>query len=492
MYKTFLSWRYLVTRRTNFIGIVGIFVAVGALIMILSIMSGFLEQTKAMVRGGLSDLVVTPPARETRVSDDPALRDPSDILARVRADERIAAASARLVWFALMAPDDESGFRSELILSDPSWGGQSAVQVVGVDVATPWRAALPVWAATLPGLGVQFRAPRVQDEFDTTAMFDALVREPHPDRPFAARVQNALSPFQMPPGYGRDGRPLEAVVVGERLMNSLALSRGMELTLVTFVPDGDGGARECKRTYVIAGSFRTQDNEMDGQRIYMDRAALADLLNDGRTYTEVVARLDDYERDSAAVRKELPEGLAAAGLLPRDPLSGQVPDGHVRTWEDFRQSLLGAIENERVLMAIMLSLILVVAGFTIFSILTMMVTEKRRDIGILSAVGATPRGVLSTFLLIGFWNALLGTSFGALAGVLGALHIDRIERWLSSAFQVQIFNRNVYYFDEIPSRVELVPVLLIVGGAFLCTLLFAAIPAWRAGHMNPLDALRYE
>jgi lipoprotein-releasing system permease protein len=122
----------------------------------------------------------------------------------------------------------------------------------------------------------------------------------------------------------------------------------------------------------------------------------------------------------------------------------------------------------------------------------MMVVEKRRDIGILSAVGATPHGVLVTFLMIGFWNALLGTTFGAIAGVLGAWKIDSIERWLSRVFNTQIFDRKVYYFDTIPSHVEPLPVALIVLGAFTCTLLFAAIPAWRAGRMNPLDALRFE
>ena len=143
-------------------------------------------------------------------------------------------------------------------------------------------------------------------------------------------------------------------------------------------------------------------------------------------------------------------------------------------------------------MGIMLSLVLLVAGFTIFAILSMMVTEKRRDIGILTALGATPKGVMELFLLIGFWDALLGASAGAVAGTLLAVRIDPIERWLSSTFGVQIFDRSVYLFDHIPSVVEPLRLALIVLGAFVCALGFAAIPAWRAASLDPLDALRYE
>jgi lipoprotein-releasing system permease protein len=155
-------------------------------------------------------------------------------------------------------------------------------------------------------------------------------------------------------------------------------------------------------------------------------------------------------------------------------------------------NLLGAIENERVLMAIMLSLVLVVASFTIFAILSMMVSEKRRDIGILTALGATPRGVQQLFLMIAFWDALLGGLLGAVFGTWGALKIDPIERWLSSTFGIQIFNRNVYLFDHIPAVVQPLWVGAIVLGGFVCSLLFAAIPAWRAARLDPLEALRYE
>ena len=163
-----------------------------------------------------------------------------------------------------------------------------------------------------------------------------------------------------------------------------------------------------------------------------------------------------------------------------------------RRWEDFRATLLRAIENEKSLMGIMLSLVLVVAGFTVFALLSMMVTEKRRDIGILCALGATPRGVLAMFLMIGAWQAFIGAAAGALAGVWGAINIDAIERSLSATFGFEIFDRDIYLFDHIPSEVTPLGVAWIVGGAVFCTLLFAAIPAWRASRLDPVEALRHE
>jgi lipoprotein-releasing system permease protein len=225
---------------------------------------------------------------------------------------------------------------------------------------------------------------------------------------------------------------------------------------------------------------------MDLERIYLPRAELIDFLGTGRAYSQILIKSKDYEQHGRALQSDLTERLVASGVL-RD-----LDSGEVRTWEDHRQSLLGAIKNERVLMGIMLSLVVLVAAFTIFAILSMLVTEKRRDIGILTALGATSGGVSQLFLLVAFWDALLGCLAGAVLGTLGAVYIDSIEQWLSRVFGIQIFDRGVYIFDHIPSVVNPVWVALIVLGAFLCTLLFALVPAVRAGRLHPLDALRHE
>jgi len=461
MYRAFLSWRYLRARRANWIGIVGICVGVGAMILILSIMAGFLAENRKMVRGSLSDLVIQPIFGLPRADGRELPGEPEAILGLVRADPRVAAACAQLAYYAILAEEGQQSKLTERRLSDPQFNELAGARLFGIDL---------------------------QDEFRTTELHAALVKEPLFG---GSPVADPDHPFAPPPGYHPQGRELARVIVGEQLAQAWQLSRGSEINLGTLSKNPETGELDTlNRRFVVAGTFRSSDNELDGQRIYLERTELADWIAPPNRFSQVLVKLEDYERDGAAVQTELADRLAGAGLI-----HGPFPlraSNEVKTWEEFRKTLLGAIENERVLMAIMLSLVVVVAGFTIFAILSMMITEKRRDIGILSALGATSTGVTELFLMIAFWDWLLGASAGALLGTWGALKIDAIERWLSSTLGIQIFNRRVYLFDHIPSVVDPVGVAAIVLGAFVCVLLFAAVPAWRAGRLHPLDALRYE
>lgn len=484
MFRTFLSWRYLVSRPTNLIGISGILVGVGALILILSIMTGFLEESRRTVRGTLSDLILKP--FQGAKSDQGIIsKDPAALLAAVRADARVSAATPELVWGGVVT-QREGGEVFERILSDQNYSGMLVTQLVGIDVDGLGRVVWPIAGVAARALGGAIAPWSLQDELDSTAFLRSIVGD-DPGAYWTVAPPSPLFPF-LPPGPAR-GLPRAGVLVGEQLYTDLDLEVGEILQIGTVVRDPDSGDwRMNNREFVVSGTFRTRDNETDSGRLYLDRRELADFLGNTHEYTQVLVRMHDYERDKAALTADLRANLTKKGLI-RGDYEGR---SEVRTWEEFRGNLLGAIENERVLMGIMLSLVLVVAGFTVFAILSMMVTEKRRDIGILTALGATPAGVQQLFLLIAFWDALLGALAGAVLGTWGALEIDNIERWLSRTFGVQIFNREVYLFDHIPSVVQPLWVATIVLGAFLCALVFAAIPAWRAARLDPLEALRYE
>jgi len=485
VYRSFLSWRYLFARRTNLIGVMGILVGVFALILILSIMTGFLAESRRVVRGSLSDVLIVP-----YQGDGPGTTiaaDPGAILSTVRADPRVAGATGQLVWGGMITVE---GKKLDPAMSSKLGQNPLVVQLVGVDVASVYRLAWSQVRAIVAAVGIRLPQLDFQDEYSATDLLPALTGAlPRVDDP-RAKVKNPLFPFARPERYRPRGRPKAAVVLGDQLFDGLELRVGQEIQIGTIVQDPVTGKWELSnREFVVAGTFRSGENESDQSLVYLDRRELADFLGGFRQYTHVLLRLHDYERDGRVVAAEVYETLLERGLLVENP-SPRFPQ--VRTWEQFRGNTLGAIKNERVLMAIMLSLVLLVAGFTIFAILSMMVTEKRRDIGVLLALGATPRGLLDLFLMVAFWDALLGTIFGTLLGVWAALEIDNIERSLSSAFGVQIFDRSVYLFDYIPAIVEPIPVAMIVAGAFLCPLLFSTYPAWRAARLDPLEALRYE
>ncbi len=469
MFRSFLSWRYLLVRRTNLIGIVGIMVAVGALILILSIMTGFLEQSRVAARASSADVILTPYFDPRAFEADaerqppPRLRlahssiDPAPVLAALREDPRVDSASAHLSWFGSLIGDTHVA--TEIF----SRGTQAIVRLVGIDA---------------------------EDEFASTQLFEFLSNAPLRGE----QVHDPHQPFAPPPGAPQ-GRPRPVIVVGDSLLSTYDLARGDVIKIGTVVFNSAGEMESADFECIVGGSFRSRENELDVARVYLDRTELARFLAGvrssedplparSRSYSEVLIKLVDYERDAKSICASLSDKLVSLGLLH--------PGSTIETWEQQKRIILGAIENERALMAIMLSLVLLVAGFTIFAILSMMVSEKRRDIGVLTALGATPRGVMQVFLMIGFWDALIGASLGLLFGTWGALEIDDIERWLSSNLGIQIFNREVYLFDYIPSVVEPVRVALIVGGAFVCTLLFAMLPAYRAAKLDPLEALRNE
>jgi len=152
VFRSYLSWRYMFARRTNLIGMIGIFVAVGALILILSIMTGFLEESRKTVRGSLADILIEPYFEQTIGSSRPVPRDPQPLLDAVRTDPRVRGATAQLVWGGIIT---QSGRSFERHLSNPTNPGLLAVQLIGVDIRTLDRLARPATYAAARAHGAR-------------------------------------------------------------------------------------------------------------------------------------------------------------------------------------------------------------------------------------------------------------------------------------------------------------------------------------------------
>ena len=144
------------------------------------------------------------------------------------------------------------------------------------------------------------------------------------------------------------------------------------------------------------------------------------------------------------------------------------------------------------MMAIILFLIVAVAAFNIVSTLVMAVQEKYADIAILRTLGASPGSVMAVFVLQGAIIGLVGLVGGVIGGILLATNLDVVIPALETVLGTTLWNKEIYYINEMPSKVLPADVTTIVSVSFVLTLVATLYPSWRASRINPAEALRYE
>lgn len=164
----------------------------------------------------------------------------------------------------------------------------------------------------------------------------------------------------------------------------------------------------------------------------------------------------------------------------------------IRTWQDTQRPLLSAVKMELTILNILLFLIIAVAGFGILATFFMIVVEKTKDIGILKALGAPSRGVMSIFLGYGMSLGSVGTGAGILIGLLFVRYINQIADLVAWMTGQEVFDPTIYYFSEIPTIVSPLMVIWVALGAVLIAVLASVLPALRAARLHPVEALRYE
>jgi len=267
------------------------------------------------------------------------------------------------------------------------------------------------------------------------------------------------------------------IVLGVELARQLGVRPGDTVTVLA--PSGPvTPARVLPRLkqFTVAGTFEAGHYEYDSSLawIHLDDAAKLYRV-EGPTGLQL--RLADLNR-ARRVAQELSASLG--------------PNLVVRDWTRTNRNWFEAVQIEKRLMAIILTLIVAVAAFNLVSTLVMTVTDKRADIAILRTLGASPRSVMGIFVVQGAASGVLGTAAGVLFGLLVAFNIDVIVPFIERTFHVAFLPGSVYLISRMPSDPrwgDVVPIALVsLALAFLATL----YPSWRASRVNPAEALRYE
>ncbi len=267
------------------------------------------------------------------------------------------------------------------------------------------------------------------------------------------------------------------IVLGGDLARGLGARMGD--TVVVITPQGNvtaAGTLPRLKSFKVVGVFEVGMYEFDSG------LALVNIDDARKLY-----RLPGV----SGVRLKV-DDLYAAPAIARELLDSLKIDAEVRDWTRSHANFFRAVQIEKRVMFIILTLIIAVAAFNIVSAQVMTVTDKQADIAILRTLGASPSSIMAIFMLQGALIGIIGTLIGVALGVLLALNVGTVLPAIERLFNVQFLDKTVYYISELPSDLQRADVVTIAIIALVLALVATVYPAWSAAKVNPADALRYE
>ncbi|HTS53049.1 MAG TPA: lipoprotein-releasing ABC transporter permease subunit [Burkholderiales bacterium] len=268
------------------------------------------------------------------------------------------------------------------------------------------------------------------------------------------------------------------IVLGAELAHAVGARLGEKVVLIA--PQGQvtpAGILPRIKQFTVVGVFEVGMYEYDAG------LALVDLQDAQKLY-----RLDD---EVSGVRLKLKD-LFLAPEVARDLTRTLPGDLYVTDWTRSHANFFRAVQIEKNVMFIILTLIVAVAAFNLVSTLVMAVTDKQPDIAILRTLGATPASIMKIFVVQGSLIGVIGTAIGVVGGIAIALNVDVVVPAIERLFRVQFLAKDVYYISELPSDLQLRDVVTVGVMSLLLSLLATLYPSWRASRVNPAEALRYE
>ena len=555
MYKLFLCLRYLRSRAIAYFAILAVALCVAMMLIVVSVMDGFLAKVERAAKGLFGDIVV-----ESTGSEGMGLYD--EFIAQVGKDVPEVEAASPFILVPCYLRIPESNW-SQIVQAAGIRLPQRAEVTdfeKGLFVQTEWAKPTfdpPIWEIQnrLDGQikfieelrGKSLRPPRVEDQgYGMAQRLDNALLSHYGARSLLKRAKDhqaaiAEAHAQLQAAYGQShGEPTERTEALEKRLEELTTSagwldpsrhiilglgiRGLSFRTeegktirflcpgskvsVSLIPLGSGlGTTPSlnSKTFTIVDDCQTDVSSIDSEIVYVPFETLQQLNNMSAAYSAdkpdkviVPARCNQVHIKVRGATDERSLEAVRAGVekswhaFRAAHSEAAMGDVSVLTWRQRQAAIVGPIEKQRTLTVIMFGIISLVAVVLIFVIFYMIVFQKTKDIGVLKAIGAGSFGVAQIFLAYGAAIGLVGSVLGTIGGYYFVRYINPIQDAVDHWFGFRVWDREFFMFEKIPNEVEVVPVLLIVAGAIVAGLLGAMIPAARAARMQPVEALRYE
>ena len=270
----------------------------------------------------------------------------------------------------------------------------------------------------------------------------------------------------------------EGVAIGSRMADNLGLVLGDTVTLIA--PEGEitpMGTTPRMKGYPSTAIFEVGMSEYDSSIVYMP-------LSEAQLFFNMENRVQTIE-----IFVDNPDAVDA--LKPAVEEAAQRPV-FVSDWRQRNQTFFSALQVERNVMFMILTLIVLVAALNIISGLVMLVKDKGRDIAILRTMGATRGAVMRIFMMTGAAIVVTGTVAGVVLGIVVCLNVESIRQFFSWISGTVLFNPELYFLSKLPAKMDMGETISVVAMALVLSFLATLFPAWRAAKLDPVEALRYE
>ena len=270
----------------------------------------------------------------------------------------------------------------------------------------------------------------------------------------------------------------DKVIMGIRLARKMGVVEGDKITLLS--PNGKVtafGTVPRMKAYQVIGMFDSGMYEYDANFIFMPLDTAQVYFGLGKAVTNIDITIDD-DKYLNAVREALEQSLGGSA--------------YVYDWKQSNAAFFNAIEVERNVMFIILTLIILVAAFNIITGLIMLVKDKGRDVAVLRTMGATKGMIMRIFFIDGAFIGVVGAALGLVLGLLFCENIEEIRQGLQAMLGRDLFSAEIYFLSKLPAKVDATEVASVVLISLLLSFAATLYPSWRAAKFDPVEALRYE